>query len=82
MKRLHRCIGGLGFVEYFVERDSTKFRVLPEEPRIPLSVYVGVAGMPGETAVYSWKVSHILNAPIFFSFQARSTRRPKRQGAS
>jgi hypothetical protein len=80
--RLHRCIGGLGFVEYFVESDPTKYRVLPEEPQIPLSVYVGVAGMPSETAVYSWKVRHILNMHIFFSFLARSTRRPKRQGAA
>jgi hypothetical protein len=65
-------------VEYFLESDPTKFRILPDEPRIPLSVYVGVAGMPGETAVYSWKVSHMLNIPIFFSFLARSFRRQKR----
>jgi hypothetical protein len=47
MKRLRQYIGGPEFVEYFVEHDPTKFRVLPEEPRIPLSVYVGVAGMAG-----------------------------------
>jgi NADPH-dependent curcumin reductase CurA len=40
------------FVEYFVGSDPTRFRVLPQA-NIPLSVYLGVAGMPGQTAVYS-----------------------------
>lgn len=31
------------------------WRVLPEEPRIPWSAYVGVAGMPGQTGWYGWK---------------------------
>lgn len=43
------------FVEYFVAKDLSQFKVLPEAD-IPYSCYVGVAGMPGETASYSWQV--------------------------
>jgi NADPH-dependent curcumin reductase CurA len=45
----------LEFQEYFVASDPAAFRVLPNLD-IPLSVYVGVAGMPGQTASYSWQV--------------------------
>jgi NADPH-dependent curcumin reductase CurA len=44
------------FVEYFIQSDPSKVRVLPKAD-IPVSAFVGVAGMPGQTAVYSWKVS-------------------------
>jgi NADPH-dependent curcumin reductase CurA len=43
------------FAEYFVESDPSKVRVLPKTD-IPVSAFLGVAGMPGQTAVYSWKV--------------------------
>jgi hypothetical protein len=29
--------------------------VLPEDSGLPWSVYVGAAGMPGQTAYYAWK---------------------------
>jgi NADPH-dependent curcumin reductase CurA len=48
-----------GFVEYSIQSDPSKFRVLPELG-IPWSVYVGAAGMPGETALYAWKVTTTL----------------------
>jgi hypothetical protein len=52
------------FVEYSVQNDPSKFRVLPELG-IPWSVYVGAAGMPGETALYAWKVTSMLcHAPL------------------
>jgi hypothetical protein len=53
-------------VEYFVASDPTQFRVLPEEPKVPLSVYVGALGLAGESAVYAWKASLLLGISAVF----------------
>ncbi|KAJ7448516.1 hypothetical protein FB451DRAFT_1288701 [Mycena latifolia] len=52
-----RYIYGLDFLhqEYFVLRDMTGFIFLEKHPDLPLSVYVGAAGMPGKTAYMGWK---------------------------
>jgi hypothetical protein len=44
------------FVEYFVDTDADQYGVLPEGSRLPRTVWVGAAGMPGQTAFYLWKV--------------------------
>jgi hypothetical protein len=46
------------FAEYSIEPapEPLKLRVLPEEPRIPATYWLGGAGMPSQTAYYSWKV--------------------------
>ncbi|KAJ3556936.1 hypothetical protein NM688_g1753 [Phlebia brevispora] len=43
------------FQEYFVISDTSRFKVLKNEHKLPWSAYIGVAGMPGETAYYGWK---------------------------
>lgn len=45
------------FVEYSILSGGQlpRWRILPEATGIPWSVYVGVAGMPGQTAYYGWK---------------------------
>ncbi|KAJ3755467.1 NAD(P)-binding protein [Lentinula raphanica] len=47
--------GVLDFAEYSIPKDSTKLKVLDEVANLPYSVYVGAAGMPGQTAYYGWK---------------------------
>ncbi|KZV91805.1 alcohol dehydrogenase [Exidia glandulosa HHB12029] len=47
--------GFADFAEYIVISEPSHWRVLPENSNVPWSVYVGVAGMPGKTAVYGWK---------------------------
>ncbi|KAJ3999475.1 hypothetical protein F5050DRAFT_1737935 [Lentinula boryana] len=47
--------GVLDFAEYFVPKDITKLEVIAREPTLPYSVYVGAAGMPGQTSYYGWK---------------------------
>ncbi|CAE6483967.1 unnamed protein product [Rhizoctonia solani] len=42
----------LPFQEYNVLHPEHPLRVIKEEPGIPLSAYVGVLGMPGQTAFY------------------------------
>jgi NADPH-dependent curcumin reductase CurA len=42
-------------VEYFIGKNAAQFRVLPEDSGLPWSVFVGAAGMPGQTAYYAWK---------------------------
>ncbi|KAF7321160.1 PKS-ER domain-containing protein [Mycena chlorophos] len=44
--------------EYFVAQSlggAARLRILERDPRLPLSVYIGVGGMPGETAYMGWK---------------------------
>lgn len=43
------------FQHYFVANDADAFRVVKNEVKLPLSVYVGVCGMPGQTAYHGWK---------------------------
>ncbi|KZT23265.1 NAD-P-binding protein [Neolentinus lepideus HHB14362 ss-1] len=43
------------FQEYFVDTDPKKYRVLENKEGLPWSVYVGAAGMPGQTAWYAWQ---------------------------
>ncbi|KAI0045916.1 alcohol dehydrogenase [Auriscalpium vulgare] len=41
--------------EYFVRQDPEQFEVLKNEYNLPLSLFVGVLGMPGQTAYVGWK---------------------------
>ncbi|EJF64325.1 NAD(P)-binding protein [Dichomitus squalens] len=43
------------FQQYDVITDVKSFRVLENKEGLPWSVYLGVAGMPGETAWYAWQ---------------------------
>ncbi|KAJ3988907.1 NAD-P-binding protein [Lentinula detonsa] len=48
--------GILDFAEYFIPKDITKLEVIVKrEPTLPYSVYLGAAGMPGQTSYYGWK---------------------------
>ncbi|EGO23779.1 hypothetical protein SERLADRAFT_349468 [Serpula lacrymans var. lacrymans S7.9] len=47
--------GFLDFVEYSVKPNMQGLKVLKNEENLPWSVYVGVAGMPGQTAYTAWK---------------------------
>lgn len=48
--------GMLDFAEYFIPKDITKLKVIVRpESTLPYSVYVGAAGMPGQTSYYGWK---------------------------
>ncbi|CAE6488377.1 unnamed protein product [Rhizoctonia solani] len=42
----------LPFQEYNVLHPEHPFRVIKDEPGVPLSAYIGVLGMPGQTAFY------------------------------
>ncbi|KAI0649882.1 NAD-P-binding protein [Trametes meyenii] len=46
--------GFFNFQHYTIESDPKKFRVIENKEGLPWSVYVGVCGMPGETAEYAW----------------------------
>lgn len=43
------------FAQYFIRPSFDGFRVLENKEGLPWSVYVGVAGMPGQTAYSAWK---------------------------
>ncbi|KAJ4494988.1 alcohol dehydrogenase [Lentinula edodes] len=48
--------GILDFEEYSIPKDTSKLEVIVRpEPSLPYSVYVGAAGMPGQTSYYGWK---------------------------
>ncbi|EJD50376.1 NAD(P)-binding protein [Auricularia subglabra TFB-10046 SS5] len=49
--------GWFDFAHYQIidPNDVTELRVLPEGSGLPWPVYVGAAGMPGQTAYYGWK---------------------------
>ncbi|KAI0672048.1 NAD-P-binding protein [Trametes maxima] len=47
--------GVFKFQHYVIEHDHTQFRVIDNEENLPWSVYVGVCGMPGETASHAWR---------------------------
>ncbi|KAF8825101.1 hypothetical protein HHX47_DHR7000322 [Lentinula edodes] len=48
--------GILDFAEYSIPKDTSKLEVIVRpEPSLPYSVYVGAAGMPGQTSYYGWK---------------------------
>ncbi|KAI0357028.1 NAD-P-binding protein [Trametes cingulata] len=47
--------GIFNFQHYVIENDPKKFKVIENKEGLPWSVYVGVCGMPGETAAYGWK---------------------------
>ncbi|KAH7885191.1 alcohol dehydrogenase [Phlebopus sp. FC_14] len=50
-----RVYGMFPFEEYFVQSKPEAFRKLPHDSNIPLSAYLGTAGMPGQTAYVGWK---------------------------
>ncbi|RDX54995.1 NAD(P)-binding protein [Lentinus brumalis] len=43
------------FVQYTIQQNAQAFRVLDNKENLPWSAYIGVCGMPGETAYYAWK---------------------------
>ncbi|KAI0087955.1 alcohol dehydrogenase [Irpex rosettiformis] len=47
--------GYLPFQQYVVKPSLDDYQILQNEHNLPWSAFVGVAGMPGETAYYSWK---------------------------
>lgn len=49
----------LAFQEYNVLPSTTKDRIVKNEQQLPLSLYVGVAGMPG---AYTYTTTHLLNS--------------------
>ncbi|KAF7321166.1 PKS-ER domain-containing protein [Mycena chlorophos] len=51
-------LGSFPHKEYFVAPSlggTARIRILERDPRLPLSTYIGVAGMPGETAYMGWR---------------------------
>ncbi|OSX58592.1 hypothetical protein POSPLADRAFT_1071347 [Postia placenta MAD-698-R-SB12] len=51
----HVYSGDILFQEYFVATDASLFQVLENKENLPWSVYVGVCGMPGQTAHHGWR---------------------------
>ncbi|KAJ7206293.1 hypothetical protein GGX14DRAFT_522436 [Mycena pura] len=47
--------GSLPHQQYVVAPGLTMLEVLERDPRLPWSVYIGVAGMPGETSYMGWR---------------------------
>lgn len=47
--------GSFSFEEYLIRDKSEAYKVIKNEEGLPLSTYIGVVGMPGETAYYGWK---------------------------
>ncbi|KAI0332231.1 NAD-P-binding protein [Cubamyces sp. BRFM 1775] len=47
--------GVFKFQHYVIEKEPSQFKVIENKEGLPWSVYVGVCGMPGETADYAWK---------------------------
>ncbi|KAJ4477154.1 NAD(P)-binding protein [Lentinula aciculospora] len=48
--------GILDFAEYFIPKDISELKVIVRpESTLPFSVYVGAAGMPGQTSYYGWR---------------------------
>jgi NADPH-dependent curcumin reductase CurA len=45
----------LAFAEYHVFTELPLLRVIAPDSRIPWTTYVGILGMPGQTAYYAWK---------------------------
>jgi NADPH-dependent curcumin reductase CurA len=43
------------FAEYSVISDPSSFRILPTDSGLPWTAFVGVAGMPAQTAYFGWK---------------------------
>ncbi|CAL1711894.1 unnamed protein product [Somion occarium] len=43
------------FQTYTILKDLTGLRILENKEGLPWSAYVGIAGMPGQTAYYAWK---------------------------
>ncbi|TFK49750.1 alcohol dehydrogenase [Heliocybe sulcata] len=47
--------GVFPFQEYFIDTDAGKYRFIENKEGLPWSVYVGAAGMPGQTAYLAWR---------------------------
>ncbi|KAH9854530.1 NAD-P-binding protein [Lenzites betulinus] len=47
--------GIFAFQQYFIAAEPTHYKVIENKEGLPWSVYLGVCGMPGETADYAWK---------------------------
>ncbi|KAJ6487086.1 alcohol dehydrogenase [Mycena vitilis] len=48
-------LDGMPHQEYAILPDLSGLEVIERDPRLSWSVYIGVAGMPGETAYYGWR---------------------------
>jgi len=55
IKKGDHVYGSFPFQQYFVEKNASQLRVLENKEGLPWSVYVGVGGMPGQTAHHAWK---------------------------
>lgn len=55
VKQGDHIYGIFPFVEYWVAPKLDGFRILENKENLPWSAYVGVAGMPGQTAYCAWK---------------------------
>jgi NADPH-dependent curcumin reductase CurA len=47
--------GTIPFEKYFFKEDFEGLRVIENKEKIPWSLYVGLAGMAGQTSYYGWK---------------------------
>ncbi|KAH7913966.1 alcohol dehydrogenase [Hygrophoropsis aurantiaca] len=47
--------GYFPFEEYSVQQDAKSYQIIENKENLPWSVYVGAAGMPGQTAFAAWK---------------------------
>ncbi|KAI0649633.1 NAD-P-binding protein [Trametes meyenii] len=73
--------GVFKFQHYVIEHDHTQFRVIENEENLPWSVYVGVCGMPGETASHAWReYAHPKKGEVVFVTSASGT--PPAPGAT
>ncbi|KAI0709915.1 NAD(P)-binding protein [Earliella scabrosa] len=43
------------FQQYTIQKNAKAFHKVESKPNVPWSAYVGICGMPGETAYYAWK---------------------------
>ncbi|KAJ7615611.1 hypothetical protein DFH06DRAFT_1239608 [Mycena polygramma] len=48
-------LDGMPHQEYAILPDLSGLEVIERDPKLSWSVYIGVAGMPGETAYYGWR---------------------------
>ena len=55
MNKGDHVYGVFPFSEYWVAPKLDGFRILENKENLPWSAYVGVAGMPGQTAYCAWK---------------------------
>ncbi|KZT03634.1 alcohol dehydrogenase [Laetiporus sulphureus 93-53] len=63
------CIvaAAIAFQEYFVAKDASVFHMLENKEKLPWSIYIGVLGMPGQTAHHGWReFAHAKKGDVVF----------------